>query len=109
MPGRFKISSYVPQFGVNNFDFTIVATQADLAFAAQQEAAFNQIQELISSIAFSQPNRTDAAQLALLRVSNNVLVSAATIASLGLTALGWAGAVDWSAGYNSCLSLLSSL
>jgi hypothetical protein len=117
MPGlRFKPGVYKPQFGSSNPQ--MVAGTADAAYEATLLTSFNAIQVLIAGVQLGPRNgasgagRTDAAQAALLAVSNATLVSAATIASLGLITgpySPWFGAVDWTAGLAACQALLPSL
>jgi hypothetical protein len=113
---RFQAAQYTPQFGIGNPHD--VPNAADLAFESALQVAFDAIQVLIGSVSFRQPGRTDAAQMALLRVSNATLVSAATIAALGVSAVPspntggnsyWSNAVNWVAGLTACQALLPSL
>src|SRR5271167_2560140 len=103
MPGkRFQIGVYRLQYGSNNPG--LVGSTADAAYEATLETSYNAIQVLIAGVSFSSPDRTDAAIIALLGVSNATPVSAATITNLGLSTVGggWFGAIDWTAGLAAC-------
>jgi hypothetical protein len=112
VPGqRFTISSYVPQIGAGTSPYlaSILTTAADLAWAVTEQTSFNNLQQLVYQTTFSDPQRTDAAQIALLNIGSATRLTDASIATKGLTAVLWEQAIDWQAGYAAALALLPSL
>jgi hypothetical protein len=116
MPGqRFQIGVYKPQCGSSNPGF--VGTSADTSFEAALKTSWTTLMQLISTVQLGSKNgasgsdRTDAAQAALLALSNSVLVSAADITNNGLTSnpYAWAGSVNWTNGLTLVQNALSSL
>jgi hypothetical protein len=68
-------------------------TAADLAFSAQQQAAFVKIQSLIQGL-----NNNEFAQNQLLQTSNATLITPASAANYGITLQRFQNQVDYVAG-----------
>jgi hypothetical protein len=111
MPGaRFAVSPYVPQIGAGTSPAAVAtATATDLAWAATELASFNSLQQLVLGAIFSDPQRTDSAQAALLNIGSATRLTDASIATKGLTAALWENAIDWQAGLLAAQNLLPSL
>jgi len=111
VPGtRFTIGVYQVQIGAGASPCAInVATSTDTAWAATEEASFNDLQQLVLETTFPTSDHTNAAQAALLRAGLSIRLNDASIAAKGLTEILWSGAIDWQTGYAAALALLPSL
>jgi hypothetical protein len=103
MSNNFVPSVYKPQFSSGNPH--VSPNAADIAYDASLAVSFNAAQVYLAGFELNTPDKTRAALVVLLNILGGTPVSAATVASLGLTSAGWIpGTTDWTTGYSNMIA-----